>query len=125
MKKIKLYCYKSRISGSYHEYDKKLNIVNDAYSFEGSRTIELDEPHKEEPKRIEGWISRNHFLNGGDSECRFSKQKYTIDDTKLVELRSNERILSRDEVYNSIRTKLVVASFLLEQVLKDLGFDNE
>jgi hypothetical protein len=94
--------------------------MNNELIINGITYVRKEEPKAEEPRRIEGWICRKNVML---KMVAFSLHKYDLDDTKLIEIRDGERILSRDEIYNSIRTKLVVAPFLIEQILKDLGFD--
>jgi hypothetical protein len=115
MKKIKLYCYKGKSSGSIYEYVKVQEQREDAYEFLGTRTIELDEPPKEEPKRIE-----RYMFNDIISPIKFSEGC-----TKLVELKSNEVIISKD-IFNQAcnNNDYQCGSASWEERFKELaGFD--
>jgi len=115
MKKITVYCYK-RIDGSLFEFvDKPISTNLD---FIGTRTIELEEPPKEEPKRMEGWINDTYFKNYGSAQITNKKHICFGDSAKLVEIKDGERILSRDDIYRTHRMYNNV-----DDILKYLGFD--
>jgi len=95
-------------------------------------TYVAQEPPKEEPKRIEGWIVGSAFRKYGVVDI--TADKLTNDDTKLVELKSNERILSRDafskawdsSVHQEGEATWCVseASSAFKRACKVLGFDD-
>jgi hypothetical protein len=122
MKKIKLYCYKTKETNFLHERIKPFDDKElFHHEFLGTRTIELEEPPKEEPKRIELWINRDEISKKETwSNLDCSHHETMCQTTKLVELKDGERILSRDDVKKAL-TECVVANKY--EVLKELGFD--
>jgi hypothetical protein len=97
--------------------------MNNELIINGITYVRKEEPKAEEPRRIEGWIVKLRFLaNGG---AAITSNKCIGDDTKLIEIKDGERILSRDELVKAWRdcADAVFPQTHRERFLEMLGFD--
>ena len=90
MKKIKLYCYRNKDTNSIVQRTAPFSdSILSYHEFLGTKDIELDEPPKEEPKRIEVWIDTDKFYKETKAhEKREEKQE--------IQLRNSVYTLERE-----------------------------
>lgn len=88
------------------------------YIINGKRYVLAEEEKK--PERLEGWIIRRALERFKD--CILNEAKTAEDDTRMVEIKPGEVIVSREQIFKAIRKYFPVSeTWVFDDVLKELG----
>lgn len=82
------------------------------------------------PKRLEGWIKRSSYEEYNECKISVIKHKSYGDDTRMIEIRGGENIVSEDDVAEAWRNTFSLApspqqSEMFALFLKYLGFKKD
>lgn len=91
--------------------------MQDHYIINGKKYVLAEEEKKAE--RLSGWIRREAFLQ--EINPHISKHKYDSDDTRMVELKEGEVIVSRYDVMQAFNRTNSFSTRYHKEFLEKLG----
>jgi hypothetical protein len=95
--------------------------MSDQYTINGKLYRLVEEEKK--PERLEGWMCRRGFDEG--EYCSITEKRCAGDDTRMVEIRDNEVIVSRDDVikaWENVFKKSILVENAHLKICQELGF---